>query len=314
MTNEFEISIIIPVYNRASYLDTTFKSVLAQDYRPLQLILVDNGSADNSLELCKTFQQEHQTADFRVEVYQELKKGANSARNTGVKHCDTPYLYFFDSDDELSSDFISTVLPLIKAWHVDVLGVKTVVCTSKRSGIRDSVYSSLPVLQILMGLLPTQAAVYRTDFFRSVLWNEDLLTWGDWELGVRVLLASPAMEWYRDKAFHRIYVHDESITGSSFSSRYKWTDKSMEAVRKYVANGHFDLRVKQSCLLALYYRRCIMAGWLAREGRCDLATHCLQQAESILPASFLRHIAGLFLYRYTQAGGRGAWRMALRMM
>lgn len=314
MAADFEISIIIPVYNRAAYLAKTFKSVLNQTYRPLQLILVDNGSTDSSWELCRAFQQEHQTSDFRIKVYQELKKGANSARNTGVRHCDTPYLYFFDSDDELSSDFIVTVLPLIKQRQLDVLGVKTMVVTPRGSAVRDSVFSCSPANQILMGLLPTQAAVYRTGFFKSVLWNEGLLTWGDWELGVRVLLACPAMEWYREKAFHRIYVHDESITGQSFSSRYEWIDKAMDSVFRYVRASSLEMRVRQSCLLALYYRRHITAGWLAREGSWELVSHCLQQAEVMLPSAKMHRIAGQMLYRYTRVGGRGAWRLAVGLL
>ena len=64
-------SIIIPVYNRAEKVKATLASVLAQTYRPLQVVLVDNRSTDGSLQVLREFQQAHSSEDFQVVVAQE---------------------------------------------------------------------------------------------------------------------------------------------------------------------------------------------------------------------------------------------------
>ena len=91
-------SIIIPVHNREKYIKDTLRSVVGQDYRPLQLILVDNNSADNSMQRAKQYLSSYESADFKVTYAQEQKEGACAARNKGVTLSDAPYMMFLDDD------------------------------------------------------------------------------------------------------------------------------------------------------------------------------------------------------------------------
>ncbi|MBR2378414.1 MAG: glycosyltransferase family 2 protein, partial [Bacteroidaceae bacterium] len=95
------MSIVIPVYNRAVELPRTMASIVAQDYRPLRVILVDNNSTDNSLAVCHNMQQLYQEEQLRIEVVQQLQPGASAARNRGLELVDSRYMMFFDSDDEM---------------------------------------------------------------------------------------------------------------------------------------------------------------------------------------------------------------------
>ena len=307
---EFKISIVIPVYNRESYLLRTLESVLEQDYRPLQLIIVDNASTDNSLDVCYEFQRNHQTDTFNVIVAKESKKGAACARNCGLTRCLSEYVYFFDSDDRMSPDFISSVMAAMSNKSLDVLAVKTMMQLGDKMRVRDYFYSASPIKQILMGMLSTISAVYRTSFIKSLNgWDENLLTWDDWELGVRVLLAQPRLEWYKTKIFHHVYIHEDSITGKSFSATYLWVMKAIVAV-------HRDIELqtvggeKLKLLEALYYRQVILAATISREGNKDLAQKCLSDAKAMFTVKGVgKYIANILLY-YTLHGGRGAWRFA----
>lgn len=78
------MSIVVPVFNREKWIEKMFLSVREQTYRPLRLILVDNGSTDSSLSVCHRLKSEYETDDFTVDVLQELKRGANAARNNGI--------------------------------------------------------------------------------------------------------------------------------------------------------------------------------------------------------------------------------------
>lgn len=310
---KFKISIVIPVYNRETYLLRTLDSVVNQTYRPLQLILVDNTSTDDSLNICYEFQQKYRSDNFNIIVEAEDRQGASYARNKGLECCDSEYVYFFDSDDYMSSDFISTVLEEVIKKNLDVLAVKTKMQIGMhKERVRDFSYSESPIKQILMSMLSTVSAVYRTSFIKSIGgWNVDLLTWDDWELGTRVLLASPRMEWYKAKAFHQIYVHNESITGSSFSGSYLWLIKALKAVRQDIELQIFDEKKKHKLLLALYYRQIILAATLYKEGNEMQSKECRFNAKEILRISKFEQIVSDFLFFYTSHGGRGAWRIAL---
>ena len=94
-----EITIVIPVYNRAHIVGRTLESVAHQTLRPLDVILVDNNSSDNSYEVLQAWKQANEAPDFRVTVLSETKQGACAARNRGLAEVTTPYVMFFVSVD-----------------------------------------------------------------------------------------------------------------------------------------------------------------------------------------------------------------------
>lgn len=92
------ISIIIPVYNCEPYLVCCLDSVLAQSYRNLEIVLVDDGSTDSSLEICRSYQKK----DSRITLLHKENGGQSSARNLGLDKCRGSYIMFIDSDDYVS--------------------------------------------------------------------------------------------------------------------------------------------------------------------------------------------------------------------
>lgn len=100
------ISIIIPVYNSSAYLDKCIGSVLMQTYKNIEVILVNDGSADNSFEICKKYAEN----DHRIKLINKDNGGVSSARNAGIKASTGGYIAFVDSDDTISPDFCSKML------------------------------------------------------------------------------------------------------------------------------------------------------------------------------------------------------------
>lgn len=99
------ISIIIPVYNAAEYLEETVQSVLNQDYREFEIILVNDGSKDNSLEIC----QKLKDSDERIKIINQDNSGVSTARNNGMNAAKGEYVLFIDADDLLEKDMLSTL-------------------------------------------------------------------------------------------------------------------------------------------------------------------------------------------------------------
>lgn len=97
-----DFSIIIPVYNSSSYLEQCIQSVLSQTYKNLEIILINDGSTDDSLSICYRLAK----GNARVKVFDQKNKGQGSARNLGLKHANGTYILFVDSDDALAKKTI----------------------------------------------------------------------------------------------------------------------------------------------------------------------------------------------------------------
>lgn len=96
------ISIVVPVYNSANFIKKCVTSLITQTYDNLEIILVDDGSSDESLEICNQLQK----GDNRIKVIHQENAGVSSARNTGIKVAKGEYILFIDSDDTISKEFI----------------------------------------------------------------------------------------------------------------------------------------------------------------------------------------------------------------
>ncbi len=103
-----KISIIIPVYNVAPYVEQCIKSVLSQDYEDIEIIIVDDCSTDNSMELVREMLKE--TSRTVYILTHQYNRGLSAARNTGIMRATGEYIYFIDSDDYIESDCISSLV------------------------------------------------------------------------------------------------------------------------------------------------------------------------------------------------------------
>lgn len=108
MSSSIKISIIVPIYNTAKYLPTCLKSILSQTYQNLEIILVDDGSTDNSGQIADDYAKE----DSRIKVIHQKNQGQSAARNSGLKKAKGEYISFVDSDDQIKPSFIDALLDL----------------------------------------------------------------------------------------------------------------------------------------------------------------------------------------------------------
>ncbi|MDW3709241.1 glycosyltransferase family 2 protein [Enterococcus faecium] len=114
--NEPLITIIIPVYNVQQYLPKCLQSVIDQTYTNLEVIVVDDGSTDSSLEICNEFAQK----DSRIKVIHKENGGQGSARNCALDVMHGDYIMFLDSDDSLKNDAVKFLYDLLVNNGVEV--------------------------------------------------------------------------------------------------------------------------------------------------------------------------------------------------
>lgn len=109
------ISIIIPVYNAAKFLDQTITSCLKQDYPHLEIILINDGSTDDSKIICEKYQKASAaTPSSSILFFDRPHQGVSATRNFGLDHFSGEYFSFLDADDLLAENFISTLYALAK--------------------------------------------------------------------------------------------------------------------------------------------------------------------------------------------------------
>ena len=100
------VSIIVPVYNVEDYIEDCIKSLINQNYKNIEIILINDGSSDLSEEICRTYQQK----DKRIKLYSIQNSGVSTARNLGIKKSKGDYILFVDSDDEVNDNYVSYLL------------------------------------------------------------------------------------------------------------------------------------------------------------------------------------------------------------
>ena len=116
------ISIIIPVYNAAKFLDQTITSCLKQDYPYLEIVLINDGSTDDSKNICEKYQKASATTpSSSILFFDRPHQGVSATRNFGLDHFSGEYFSFLDADDLLADNFISTLYALAKENNLDYI-------------------------------------------------------------------------------------------------------------------------------------------------------------------------------------------------
>ncbi|GHT41428.1 hypothetical protein FACS189437_08330 [Bacteroidia bacterium] len=115
-----KISVVIPIYNVAAYIERCLLSVMNQIYQDIECVLVDDASPDNSLLMIKQLLSSYKgTVSFTI-ISHEYNQGVSAARNTGIKKATGDYIYFLDGDDELPPDGLKILLDAILKYDAEI--------------------------------------------------------------------------------------------------------------------------------------------------------------------------------------------------
>lgn len=218
--NQPLVSIILPVYNAQNHLARCVGSICAQTYRNIEIIILNDGSKDQSLPVCEEFRQK----DSRILLVDKANSGVSDTRNLGLKLASGKYVEFVDSDDYLDPDFTERLVAAAEENEADfvIAPYKMVIPAgaSKPEQVLDKIQDELGVMSVARppevreyGFLP--AGIYDKDtfalrlmdkpasYFYSVLWNKlyrrDILTGNDIQF-------VSEMRWAEDLVFNLRYI------------------------------------------------------------------------------------------------------------
>lgn len=153
------ISVIVPVYNSANYLQKCLDSIVCQTYKKIEIILVDDGSTDNSPHICDSYAK----SDHRVVVVHQPNSGAVGARKTGFEKSTGNYIMFVDSDDWISLDMCLKLIDKAEKGQTDIVTCDYTIVKSRQKIERNCMLAASPD-ELLHKIIRYQ--------YPSVLWNK----------------------------------------------------------------------------------------------------------------------------------------------
>lgn len=260
MCSSPEITIVIPVRNRAKLVERSLDSVKAQTLRPLRLVLVDNGSTDDTPEALRRWAEANAEPDFEVLILSEPNPGAAAARNAGLATVTTEWTLFFDSDDEMLPTQTQRALECVKANpQASVIGWDVILRPlSGRDCVKPFATSHTLPNCVLRGTMATQRYMARTSLVRQAGgWRTDVMAWNDIELGARLLALKPVMAKAPGAPTVIVHAQGNSITGTNFSHHADDLAHALDCIEATVGDEGRNV-------VAL--KRAILAGLLRREG------------------------------------------------
>lgn len=216
-----KISIIVPVYNVEKYLKKCIESILLQTLKDIEIILVDDGSTDDSGRICDEFAN----MDSRIKVLHKKNGGLSDARNVGINHAEGEYLGFIDSDDYIDNDMYEFLYSNAKKYDADmstcgIYNVHKGKETEKLPEYSKLVNKKEAIELVLDGKLLVANAVsklYRKELFKSIRYPNGII--GE-DAAVILKILDCCDKIHVDTSQKYFYYHREgSITSRSFTKK-----------------------------------------------------------------------------------------------
>jgi len=242
MEQDILVSIIMPTYNRAGIISRAIKSVLAQTYEKFELIIVDDGSEDNTKDVVESFK------DNRI-IYRkyDTNQGANFARNRGIEMSQGEYLAFIDSDNEWNEIYLKSRIYALQSSSKNVGGVfgkARVIDTDDNEYVLSdelddgevNIGKNNEVLiekMLIHNRIDTNTIVVKRECLLEIgMFDENIKRLQDWECFLRVLVDSNYKIIFSNDTLVNIYRQNDSISSKKNNAQY-W-NTIVYVLKKYI--------------------------------------------------------------------------------
>jgi glycosyltransferase involved in cell wall biosynthesis len=294
------VSIVMPNLNKGPYVRSAIESVLSQTYSDYELIIVDNGSEDESLTIMAEYSK-----DARVVLLKEHRKGAGNARNTGIKHARGDVVAFLDADDIYHKDKLLKQVNLFKdpdchvcyanSWIIDQSGAVTGkiynrdVARLPTDGYEGDVFRQLLRSNFIMG----PSVIVRKECLRREPFDQKLFPSEDWDLWVRL-----------SRNYRFRYIPEPLYGYRMYAGNFKWTRQEKFFLQNQIDTYEKWLRIfgdldhSDSKFIEESLRNSYMALWnscvASRDRRALLGLALRNRYAASL---FIRRLGSSFSYR-----------------
>lgn len=260
MKNSYEpkISVIIPVYNAEKYVKIAIQSILKQNFFDFEIICIDDGSIDNSLNICKR----EASYDDRIIVLEQKNQGVSSARNKGIKIAKGKYIIFLDSDDYYAENSLNIMYKDIEEANVDAViynhfydyDGKIITRTSR---LKTGVYKFNDISEFILddgtmtGILFGSACgvIYRAKILKDnkIYFNEKLSFNEDGVFNIEFLRQAEKFIYCGEKHFYAYRQHKSfgNLTIDKLQENIKITDNYIKEKFNFLNDNKIQLKRRE---------------------------------------------------------------------
>ena len=256
----FIVSVLIPVYNASTYLRQCLDSVVNQTYSHLQIVIIDDGSIDNSFVLC----QEYTKLDTRVEAYHQENQGVAITRNNLLEKVRGDYVLFIDADDWVEPDMVESLVNLAETHNADIVTCKNVINDSvcQKDSIELNVWSQEETIYHFLRHIILNGSLWnkliRTRLLNGIKFQPDI-SFGEDALFCWQVLQCTRKVVQTSAQYYHYRMNNDSLSHQRFgekrmSGRLVWEQISRDAEKNWpkyaeIANASFAI----SDMWQLYY-------------------------------------------------------------
>ena len=212
-----KLSVIVPVYNTSKYLKKCLDSILNQTFQDIELILVDDGSTDNSYSILEEYKKKYPK---KIVLLQKENGGQGSARNLGLKHAKGDYITFVDSDDTIDKNMYDEMynLAIKRKYDIVVCGLQDYYeQNNSTQEISLNLKEEVSIPEALLKSVPSVVnKIYHRSLFKNMLFNETIW-YEDFPYSMELIVNAKKIG-YIDKPFYQYFhrvkstMHNENIT------------------------------------------------------------------------------------------------------
>lgn len=245
------ITVVVPVYNTELYLKRCVDSILNQTYKCLEILLVDDGSPDNSGVLC----DEYADKDERIKVIHKKNGGLSSARNAGIDRASGKYISFIDSDDFIDKDMIERLYSVLNKHDADMSMVKYLEVTTddtiKQEKEQEIVYAGKQVEYAFLNLKVDSVCVglYRRDLIGDLRFIEGK-TSEDIPFNFLIFQKAKKFVYIPEKRYYYYYNPKSISNGKLDANMLNYLEFRKEIYEYYSEKSDKQLRQMSSALYA----------------------------------------------------------------
>lgn len=256
------VSVIIPCYNRSHFIREAVESVITQTYRPLEILIIDDGSTDGTSEEVQRLAETIKTNEVTLRYIRQENAGAPAARNHGLKIASGEFIQYLDSDDVLLPEKISSQLLLFKeSPETDIVYSKAYITTEDL--VPTHRFFGRPLTNDGRDLAElrwqTMCSLTRRTFFeKSGNWDESLGKGQEFELNIRSLLAGAQVQ-FLDKFLAAQRTHGHGHLGASKGLAYllsAYTHTFSTCIHQIRVSGRLDTASKDA-----WFWKCANLAW-----------------------------------------------------
>lgn len=217
-----KVSVIIPVYNVEKYLTRCLQSVCGQTMKDIEIICVNDGSTDRSLQILQEYAQQ----DGRIKVINQENQGLSVARNVGIDNSVAEYISFIDSDDFIHHNFLEVLYNAIKKTNSDISG-----CNFQKITKQEGTLSIKSNIKAEISANPLKTLLHKKNYIHFNVWNKlyrrDIISnirfpigiyFEDWVFNTIVFDKATRFAWI-DQPLYGYRISSDSIMRSSFNEK-----------------------------------------------------------------------------------------------